>query len=53
MIFGCMPNIEENARNLINWYILLTEPQNYLHRKQHFFRSQNLTNQITLQKQLS
>ena len=52
-IFSCMPNIEEISRNLINWYILLIEPQNHLHRRQHFTRNQNPPNQITLQKQLS
>ena len=47
MIFSCMPN-GENARNLINWYILLIEPQNYHRRRQHFTGSQNLPNEITL-----
>ena len=27
MIFSFMPNIEENSRNLINWYNLPIEPK--------------------------
>ena len=53
IIFSCMPNIEENSRNPINWYTLLIEPQNYTHRRQHFFRIQNPPDQISLQRHLS
>ena len=48
MIFSCMPNREEYARNLINWFTLLIEAQNYIHSRQPFARSQNLPNRTTL-----
>ena len=45
--FSYMPNREETTRYLISWYILLIEPQNYIHKRQQFTRSQNLPNRIT------